>query len=479
MSISRFAPLLLSFLVACSGEEAAEVDAGVVVDGAVELDAIPALVRTICTSSPGSRLSRQYYEPSEGARQELPAIDTLYNTECGYVAEPDGTYTCYPKSVVEGELLYTDAACTNPVIGIGNNAEVADFHRLREIAGACAEVTYTHRKVGQRQDVAQLYSFAGCMAAAAAPNTSYYSVGAAIERGGFVSATRGPIRPLSRLSTQAFTGDDGSISCNHFRAYDSTLGIDCTSGFAADTMVRCLPTVAESLLVYSEATCTQPEVEVSRSNVCNATPTHIISAKDPLECGNQARHYKPVTQTVLPAWYRLAAACEESTDPQYVVAVVEEEVPAADFAALEAVTETGPGRLHRIIVNHGEEFGAFTKIWHDDKIGQQCTFLRATDGALRCLPAGMTRVSGRYFTDAACTDGIALAVAGPCAEATGHFTADVPVGRRVYSAEAFTAPLWEFVDALCSPATGTFYDRVNEVAPSSFVRADIIVDPTL
>jgi hypothetical protein len=50
--------------------------------------------------------------------------------------------------------------------------------------------------------------------------------------------------------------------------------------------------------------------------------------------------------------------------------------------------------------------------WRDTQLDLDCTFLRATDGKTRCLPGAI--VGGHYFSDAACTQRLALVLGADC-----------------------------------------------------------------
>ena len=131
--------------------------------------------------------------------------------------------------------------------------------------------------------------------------------------------------------------------------------------------------------------------------------------------------------------------------------------------------------------------------WHDIQRNEDCAFTTAADGMMRCLPFPYQATINLYYTDAGCTQPLAIGYKG-CATTYATFSEAV-AGSCVYNGTnhlhiyqlggAFTG-LQAFVKsgASCTATpttslTGTYdlYSVGPEVDPSSFVAATIQVDP--
>ena len=114
--------------------------------------------------------------------------------------------------------------------------------------------------------------------------------------------------------------------------------------------------------------------------------------------------------------------------------------------------------------------------WHDSRLGVDCSFRRADDGVIRCLPAQASL--GIIFSDPGCTVHVSWTDIGqPAPRYANEFFAS-PDRYRVYQAGApHAGPLYMGRPGLCTDETKrlvyyTFYARGSEVPPEAFVGRD-------
>lgn len=458
----------------CSDDKADAVDAGNVLDGGVEIDAA-VVPRFVCQSQPGTRLSREYIEPSTGAREEGRLIDKTYGTECRFLSDGGDSYSCYPVSV-GGTLYFTDANCTVPLIRFGQGATPSDFFRsATPPAETCGPTVYSHRKVQTLQVLpAQVYRnlVAGCtLVEPAVPGGDYYDASAALDAAQFVSATTQPGETTGRLSNYTYAGEDGSTTCRFGTIRDHTLATNCFPALSTDATTRCLPSGQKVAAFFSDVDCTIA-VEAAPRNSCVAVEPYAYS-EDTDVCGNRTYGYKTVGPNDFGARYQvLGQACASVVEEGTILDEVVNDVPPSDFAAIETVVEGGPGRLHRVLSGEGADFGGFSRVWHDDKTDSNCSFQVASDGVTRCLPGGMKLAT--YYTDVDCLTGINLAILDQCQYASRHIVRGGGKGLRIFATTPHIGTVYEAGNAACTVLPGDFLEQAHELAASSFVGAEVL-----
>jgi hypothetical protein len=122
---------------------------------------------------------------------------------------------------------------------------------------------------------------------------------------------------------------------------------------------------------------------------------------------------------------------------------------------------------------------------YDTQRNEDCAFGVAGDGVTRCLPYQNAAYDyGSYFSDAACTQPVALAYSS-CGAPSYILVRGTgcPVGMttmRVYTVGAVHASYYTKVGTTCSGPTTvaayTFYSYGTEVAPSSFQSATTSIE---
>tara|TARA_R110002096_G_scaffold436021_1_gene665192 strand:+ start:55770 stop:57221 length:1452 start_codon:yes stop_codon:yes gene_type:complete len=468
--------LLLSTIavpLACGGESSQAADAAADAPDLVDADITP--VASVCASTPGTRLTREFIEPVPGARQEYDVIDTELGEACNYFLEADGTFTCYPTSF-ETIIRFQDAACTSAIVGVPVGEVPKTFARARRLSDAACFLDRHFRRVGMPSAVTggqAVFSqdTAGTCSPVTAPIRDYYLAGAELPITSFVTATRASYEPSARLSTGTYEGTDGSSMCDSGGLLlDSELAVDCLPGLGVDSELFCIPRSNSFADVFIDAGCTEQNsvVVVDR---CVDEPPAYARTFETLECGAVGTSLQEVGTTPLAQRFdNSSGSCVADTSSNQFYPVGDS-VPNSEFVSLAQVAEPGAARLTRNLLSDGGDFLSFQGSWHDSLIGGDCQFGAAADGSFRCLPIPLTTTL--FFTEATCTTGIQLAEIDSCQGERAHFTESAPLGTRVLSSAPHSDPVFLRAGASCVPVSGSFLGPSFELAPSSFASATI------
>jgi hypothetical protein len=231
-----------------------------------------------------------------------------------------------------------------------------------------------------------------------------------------VQATHPPFVSGTRLKAQYILGEDGTRDDQGL--WDSTLNEHCDVRRAEDDKSRCLP-FAVAVDRYMDAQCTEPVVALAPRQC--PTP-HAWEVLPPLD-GRNARlrmHERGAQITVAVAYWKGttggadAGGCEPvpieegqtfwklgpAIDAGTFVEVVEEQrLEGADRRIAAAYRVFADGARQRQ--------GPF-----DARLGGECSFAPASDGAQRCFPygAGVVTFAGYEYADASCTVPVTAAI---------------------------------------------------------------------
>ncbi|MFO0588813.1 MAG: hypothetical protein U0441_14785 [Polyangiaceae bacterium] len=128
-------------------------------------------------------------------------------------------------------------------------------------------------------------------------------------------------------------------------------------------------------------------------------------------------------------------------------------------------------------------------VWYDSQRKEDCGFALAADGKERCLPVGTYNAApGIYFSDAACSISLALAlypgcdvkyVAGSKTNVSCQFTS-TETQLFTLGAKANLATVYVKSGANCISTSGMgveLYEVGPEIPASSFVAGTVMVDP--
>lgn len=466
---------VLAAPLGCGGDSIGDLPDATVSDATSVPDADTTPVAAVCSSTPGTRLTREFIEPAAGARQEFDIVDSELEEVCSFLVEADGSYTCYPESF-ESLIRFQDAACTSAIVGVSVGAVPKAFARARRLSDGACFLGRHFRRVGMPSAVTggqTVFSqdTTGTCSQVTAPTRDYYLAGPELPISSFVTATRGASNAPSRLATAAFAGSDGSSMCDFTGSLvDTNLAAECSPGFGADSELYCLPSARNPTDVFNNAGCTD-QTSVVVVDRCEDDPPAYARTTEPLTCGATGTTVQAVTSMALAQRFvDSGGSCvaDSGTDLFFPVG---ETVVNSEFVSLTNELEVGGERLTRSLLSDGQTFLGFQGLWRDTVLETDCQFRAAVDGSFRCLPEPLS--SGLFFTNATCTTAIQLALNDSCQDGRSHFTANAPLGRRVLSSAPHPDPVFVRSGADCNPANGSFLVPSFELAPSSFVEGTI------
>jgi len=126
--------------------------------------------------------------------------------------------------------------------------------------------------------------------------------------------------------------------------------------------------------------------------------------------------------------------------------------------------------------------------WHDSQRNEDCGFVTASDGTMRCLGGSGVASVGTYFSDTGCTQPLVLAQTGTgCAVPSIASKATLTSCSTVYYTlfqvgSSFTGTPYSGTPSSCTKVTTTLpgyavYNLGPEVPASSFVAATVQTDP--
>jgi hypothetical protein len=410
----------------------------------------------------GTRVKLQWYVADDGARVPTGQLyDATLAASCQIWPWGDGVVRC---ANLDGYVAFRDAACTQPLslnrpssgqISVQWNQTTCRPDRAYQIGAELGSGSY------------YFATTTGC----SGPFTSsdLYAVGDEVAPDAFPSVDEAELGG-DRLRATLWQGGDGLRVPSGIE--DVALASSCSPGEGI-----CAPQASYSY-VYLDAACTQPAAELY-PNSCAAPPAY-LTIQDPM-CASRSHTYA-IGDVVHPSQvYGLTAgACAAaSLDPSAEYHALAREVAPAALATVHVPA----GRRLSAIYAAGD--GAAARVgMFDTKLGVECSWYQATDGAMRCLPVrwGWAPV----YSDAACTQPLrvlALPASSPdcAAEPPPQFAYDdVQAGTEMrivigpYAGATYTN-----ASGACAAVTYPgmqLYAVGDVVAPDSFVAATTAID---
>jgi len=230
----------------------------------------------------GTRLRLQTLATSDGARSGWYYFyDTQLAKECYFGRAGDGVQRCLPANAGLVSIYYTDAACSEPLLGWAPTLPTPDYAYVAD-ARNCPTSTY-YAVTGPYTGTPYWTATGSCTVAPVDGAHAYYGItpmAVSSFAAGSVSTSDGPFAGFasgSRLRIVTITSADGARTGTGY--YDTQLGIDCYFGRAADGSIRCLPsTVGWVQGYFADAGCSERLVI---TNGC-ATPVY---ARTTATCG--------------------------------------------------------------------------------------------------------------------------------------------------------------------------------------------------
>lgn len=408
-----------------------------------------------CEHASGSRIKRVLLQHEDGTSDVLRLHDSEIGETCQFGLAADGSLRCIPRAdgtpVASGRLMYTDAACTQPVARLdGALADPAPTIMQQLKAADCAQVA-SHWELGNVQvvepGVTALYNLdnAGTCSQVLADGNPYVQVTREIPADELVAGTESWVG--GRLQIRQVDGDDGSRWCDVIGAMqDQELDHLCGLVYGEDRAIRCLPLQRSTTSVFSDAACTTAFPAVITSPTCDTG--YRFTWEGAGECGE----------------VRVRALGAEVTEPIYQMGEMCQQQPLDDeqrvYRVGPAVSGTSFGELTREYLDvgarleRGDLTGAGVRLfrlqWRDTMLDAPCAFDTATDGVERCLPndtpdspvADVTT----YYSDNACTATVTVGTwTSTCSPGlTPRFARELlDEGARIHPVEGPASALYE------------------------------------
>jgi hypothetical protein len=489
-------PLLGCVVVATGCSSSAEDDAA---SGA----AAAASARGV-TATSGTRL-RARFTTGGGARELVGFFDTERNEECTFQRADDGRMRCLPSSFSYGEVgMFSDAACQTPLaVPQGACTGDATYAVSSVYESGCTNTARARsvRKVVGQATASYVSTGGGCTAQAGfTPSARFVALGEVIPWTAFLEAVETTV-PGDQVSERVLVASDGARQ--HLGYRNEKLGAECTFQLMADGITRCVPDDARSGPVeYSDAACT---IAVGVTGFDNGQPcgkgasSPLWIARDPNGgvCALTRGVYSLKSSSTPPeersstyAFSSSGSGAASSDTPSCSSASPAPSYGRRDIEAdvtstLPAVPRIDPGggRLVRALVARSGEAGLVPG-WHDNERDADCTFERASDGKLRCLPTAAPATI--FFTDGECKSTSRVAVLGqaPCTGPSRFArvtSATCPPTTRVFELGADLRDLpgasAETNPGRCVSVAGVnrAYDA-TEADPASFVEGVPVVE---
>jgi hypothetical protein len=384
-------------LVACSSDpSASNTDGGF--DASLDTDAAPPPVPEWRA---GSRLHP--IVTTNGVVKAWSGFhDNTFDNDCSFMMLEDGALHCAPLAA-GGSVYYTDAACTQPVMGYSTLCphDSPKYARSTDYVGGCSANRVV--ELGAATTPASIFSKTGKGCAAySGPALSYQQVTRTVAPSEMVSGTvsrqnRGP-----QLAMTYIDGEDGSRQ--PYGIEDATRKGTCIASTANDATLRCLPSVVAYVgPFFGDSACTTiAAFKPGYADSCNVAPTAVQELLS-TACGFSPTFFEPGPKVAGPV-YQSASTCDlyvpSATD---IDSFYGKGAPIADgsFAALHWVpTSESPLALNRLTVASGESVGR-PGFW-DAVHHTQCIPTLAADGKTRCIPSGARAT----YSDSGCTQPI-------------------------------------------------------------------------
>ena len=416
----------------------------------------------------GTRL-RARFITGGGSRELVGFHDADRNEDCTFQKAEDGRMRCLPAFITSGETgSFSDAACQIPlgsVSGLAPACGTADLKyaiTYRYDGGSCGQSVAEIRRVLPGA-ISTRYGTSpggpgGCtLQSGSPPSGAFVALGEVIPWTAFVTAAE-TIAPGALVAEKVLVATDGARQHVGFRI--EKLDVDCTFQLMPDGVTRCLPEASAGPVIYTDSACTKatfvndyqstggPCAKAAPSNklwlessagTCAGTRA-VYSLRDStggdLAPYDSSELYAPTVSSSSSGVGSSSVTCASlgsgsgsSNGRRAIDADVTLSLPTT------ARVSSGSGRLVPALVSNPAT-QALVVGWHDNERDADCTFTRASDGKLRCLPTGAAATV--FHTDSACKSPSLVAVLGevPCAGAArfGRATSTTcPVTTRVYA----------------------------------------------
>jgi hypothetical protein len=351
-------------------------------------------------SHSGSRLQVIRDAFPDGTTAPVAIYDSMLGVTCTAAAWSDGASYCTAST---GFIEYSDASCSAPVI-----LPAFDWTPGTPLFATTSAGTATNHlyRGGTAVSLAQIYDNSTGTCTPAGAGGTYYSIAGEITPSDLVAVT------VSHDATGAMSyvytrGADGLQTVDTSELHDNTLDSDCILGAQSARLqtTYCLPLPVDITSQFDDASCTKPLAAAGGSE----QPAYVMTFPAAGECFEIDRVY-PVATTV--------TRTQVFIRPAFDTACTATTIPSAPYYSVETAPQPLPALVHqpasqsgRRIENALRKVGSQTLVdadFYDTTLQTYCSPAPQPDGSIACLPEGLSVTT--YFTDAACTASILVAV---------------------------------------------------------------------
>ena len=436
----------------------------------------------------GARLKIRAYDFG-GTRHPLGLHDAERGDDCTPELWTTGQHYCTPTDAMG--VVYTDAACTQPV---GEHYPSATCPRptpkyilVSEQVGCQARPARLAAR-GARLTLAQYYlagSDGSCLGPFTPGGYEHYALGATVPTSELAPLGIGPPVGGGRIAPRSYESLDGVRL--PYRPHDTALATDCTLRSRLNARAgRCVPEGTIVATLFRDAACTQP---LARERAACPAPAYLEATDDCTHSDDDVFARGPVT-TVPPLFDRLTTACT-MVSPTSTPSTYYRVGPQVQLATTTRAPAAGERRIVPVYHVDGGAPVRDTAL-HDTQLGSDCTPYTFGDGTVRCVPTGSSHQT--MYTDSACQNAVqimdlfrgSIACAAPPVPVFAVRYLAAPAGTCLHSyevrpvLEAHTGPLYRLLGTTCSaytPSTTVPY-RVGAPIPlDQLVAATVVVDP--
>ncbi|MBX3192130.1 MAG: hypothetical protein KF819_34395 [Labilithrix sp.] len=372
----------------------------------------------------GSRL-RARYVTGGGARELVAFFDTARNEECTFQAAADGTMRCLPSAVTSvgtgaSGWAFSDAECRQRAVVLGACARETKYVATTRLDGCGDGPVTSIRPV--LTPATSMYTANGstCTIQPAISLQGAFTLGDEIPFSQFVDAEVATFA-AGDVAERVAVASDGARQHLGFRI--DSLDADCTFQVMADGVTRCVPTAFSVQLLYADSACTKAVAVLESSTSCPSTRVFRDRGLD-LACDGARAIFGVAPETDGPAEESFFVPNSSSMTcttfntrfSGHTVRHLTNITASLPSAARRGV---GEGRLVPALVE-GARSADLVRGYHDVERSVDCTFTRAADGKLRCLPTGPE--ARLFFADPSCRSPGRLAAftgSASCADSGG------------------------------------------------------------
>ncbi len=408
----------------------------------------------------GSRLRAWTLDAGDGARRFDGWHDLALDMDCAFIPSAEGTWRC--RDVASAEIVYRDAACTDPIVVWGRTPRITSASYVYTYdttpstcaigalgglgsLGGLAEILEAHRVGAPIDAPSQVFRSGAGACASFVPSPifgtpSYAELGEAVPLDRFVGASPRTVAH-GTLEVIELVAEDGATQLREIRgAFDEPCG---ASRF--EDGWRCAPLDRGFLRAtdYADAACSVRTVIGASDPEC--PPPHFLPSTG---CGSPTA-LQPLERVSGPLYSSASGTClMTSSSASSAWAVGDALTGDALEPAAPSLTMTRVGgalALQRFDASDGSLVALGD--WLDAE-GERCRLYDAPGGAV-CLRPLYARA---HFSDAACSTPLAD-IATDCPGPAPNAVVDSRTGELFAPGPAHTGDAFTLGPSGCTPAT--------------------------